>query len=72
MKNYELIHELNNLCSGKMDSRISEIKTEDLDQYIKTHISKAASCEKTVLENGSVTYDVITNGIKEKYTFSEI
>lgn len=55
-----------------MESNITEIETDNLDVYMKEHISKAASCEKTVLDNGCVTYDVITNGLKEKYTFSEI
>lgn len=72
MKKYELIREINNMCRGEMESNITEIETDDLDVYMKEHISKAASCEKTVLDNGSVIYDVITNGLKEKYTFSEI
>lgn len=72
MKKYELIREINDMCRGKMDSQISEIECEDLDAFMKEHISRAATCEKTVLENGSVTYDVMTNGLKEKYTFSEI
>lgn len=60
------------MCRGEMESNITEIETDNLDVYMKEHISKAASCEKTVLDNGCVTYDVITNGLKEKYTFSEI
>ena len=63
MKKYELIREINNMCRGEMESNITEIETDDLDVYMKEHISKAASCEKTVLDNGSVTYDVITNGL---------
>lgn len=72
MKKYELIREISNMCRGEMESNITEIETDNLDVYMKEHISKAASCEKTVLDNGCVTYDVITNGLKEKYTFSEI
>lgn len=72
MKKYELIREINDMCRGKMDSQISEIECEDLDTFMKEHVSRAATCEKTVLGNGSVTYDVMTNGLKEKYTFSEI
>lgn len=55
-----------------MDSDISEIQTDDLDEYIKTHVSRAATWEKVELENGAVAYDVITNGLKERFTFSEI
>ena len=72
MKQYELIREIQDMCRGKMDSNITEIETDDLDTYMKEHISRAATCEKTVLENGAICYDVITNGLKEKYTFSEI
>ncbi|HIZ66843.1 MAG TPA: acyl-ACP--UDP-N- acetylglucosamine O-acyltransferase [Candidatus Blautia pullicola] len=72
MKSYELIHEISDMCRGKMDSDISEIQTDDLDEYIKTHVSRAATWEKVELENGAVAYDVITNGLKERFTFSEI
>ena len=35
MKNYELIHEVYDLCNGKPDSQISEVQTDDLDVYMK-------------------------------------
>lgn len=72
MKNFELIHEVFDLCNGKPDSQISEISTEDLDTYMKDHISRAAEYEKTAADNGAVIYDVMTNGLKERYTFTEI
>ena len=50
MKSYEMIHEISDMCRGKMDSNISEITTDNLDEYMKSHISKAATCEKTELE----------------------
>lgn len=72
MKNYELIHEVYDLCNGKPDSQISEVQTDDLDVYMKDHISRAATCEKTTADNGAVIYEVMTNGLKERYTFTEI
>ncbi|MDO4273278.1 MAG: acyl-ACP--UDP-N- acetylglucosamine O-acyltransferase [Eubacteriales bacterium] len=72
MKNYELIHEIFDMCNGKPDSQISEIAAENLDDYMKDHISRAATCEKSVDDNGAVVYLVMTNGQKERYTFSEI
>ena len=49
MKKYELIREINDMCRGKMDSQISEIECEDLDTFMKEHVSRAATCEKTCL-----------------------
>ena len=72
MKTYEMIHEISDMCRGKMDSDISEIQTDNLDEYMKSHISRAATCEKTELESGAVVYDVVTNGLKERFSFTEI
>ena len=72
MKTYEMIHEISDMCRGKMDSDISEIKTDNLDEYMKSHISRAATCEKTELESGAIVYDVVTNGLKERFSFTEI
>ena len=72
MKTYEMIHEISDMCRGKMDSDISEIQTDDLDEYMKSHISRAAPCEKTKLESGAIVYDVVTNGLKERFSFTEI
>ena len=72
MKTYEMIHEISDMCRGKMDSDISEIQIDNLDEYMKSHISRAATCEKTELENGAIVYDVVTNGLKERFSFTEI
>ena len=72
MKRYEMIHEISDMCRGKMDSDISEIETDNLGEYMKSHISRAATCEKTELENGAIVYDVVTNGLKERFSFTEI
>ena len=72
MKTYEMIHEISDMCRGKMDADISEIQTDNLDEYMKSHISRAATCEKTELENGAIVYDVVTNGLKERFSFTEI
>lgn len=43
----------------------------DLDIYMKSLTSKVSTCEKTEREDGSVVYEVVTNGVKERYTFTE-
>lgn len=71
MKRYELIREVYDLCNGRPNSQIQEIETENLDEYVKGCISKASTCEKQAGEDGSVVYEVMTNGLKERYTFTE-
>lgn len=71
MKHYELIHEIYNLCDGQPDSQIKEVDVDDLDVYMKSLTSKVSTCEKTEREDGSVVYEVVTNGVKERYTFTE-
>ena len=39
MKSYEMIHEISDMCRGKMDSNISEITTDNLDEYMKERFS---------------------------------
>ena len=72
MKKYELIHEVYDLCNGRPDSRIEEIETDNLDEYLKGRISKAATYEKDERDDDSVLYTVMTNWQKENYTFSPI
>lgn len=70
MKHYEMIHEIYNLCDGHPDSKIQEVETDDLDAYMKNLVSKAATCEK-MEKDGSMVYEVVTNGVKERFTFTE-
>ena len=71
MKRYELIREVYDMCSGKPNSQIQEIETEDLDAYVRGCISKASTCEKQMGDGGSAVYEVMTNGLRERYTFTE-
>ena len=72
MKTYEMIHEISDMCRGKMDSDISEIQTDNLDEYMKKYITKVSEYSKADLDDGSVCYEVVTSGLKSKYTFTEI
>ena len=33
---------------------------------------KEVSCEKSVLPDGSIVFDIMTSGIRQRYTFTEI
>lgn len=72
MKKYELIKELYDSCHGKSNSSVEEIQTEDLDEYMKQYITKVSECSRAELDDGSVCYEVVTNGLKSKYTFTEL
>ena len=67
MKRYEMIKELYDSCHGKSNSYV-----EDLDEYMKKYITKLSEYSKAELDDGSVCYEVVTSGLKSKYTFSEI
>jgi hypothetical protein len=70
---YEMIREIFNLCSGNQmrDVFVSEIETDDLDAYVKHYlVGKTVSCEKSTNENGGIVYDIVTDELKQRLTFS--
>ncbi|MDR2795377.1 MAG: hypothetical protein LBB47_01545 [Spirochaetaceae bacterium] len=70
---YEMIREIFNLCSGNQmrDVFVSEIETDDLDSYVKQYlVGKEVSCEKSVNESGGAVYDIVTDELKQRLTFS--
>lgn len=70
---YEMIREIFNLCSGNQmrDVFVSEIETDDLDAYVKQYlVGKDISCEKSMNEDGGIVYDIVTDELKQRLTFS--
>ena len=75
MKEYEVVHEIFNQCSNNQmrDVFIDEIETDDTDAYVRNKFKdKQITFEKTVLENGTIIYDINASGIKERLSFTEI
>jgi hypothetical protein len=75
MKEYEVIWEVFNSCPRNQmrDIFIEEVELEDPEAYVKAKFAgKEVSYEKTVLADGSEIYDIVTSGIKQRCTFSEI
>ena len=75
MKEYEAIREIFNLCSNNQmrDVFVEEIECGNLDEFIKNKFEgKEVSWEKSVLEDGTVIYDIMTSKIKQRYSFTEI
>lgn len=75
MREYETVWEIFNQCSNNQmrDVFIEEIKCEDPEIYIKNKFKdKVLEYEKTVYEDGTAIFDIITSGIKQRYTFTPL
>ena len=75
MREYEAVWEIFNQCANNQmrDVFIEEIKTDDPEAYVKEKFKgKDVSCEKTVLEEGTIVFDILASGMKQRYTFTEI
>lgn len=74
MKEYEVIWEIYNQCPRNQmrDIFVEEIEIEDPEEYVKKKfLGKDVSYEKTVLEDGTQIFDIITSGIKQRCSFTE-
>ncbi len=75
MKEYEAVWEIFNQCSNNQmrDVFFEELSLEDPEEYLKKKFEgKDVSWEKTVLEDGTIVFDIQTSGIKQRYTFTEL
>ena len=73
MQEYEAVWEIFNRCSNNQmrDVFIEELECEDPEEYIKNKFKdKVLEYDKTVHEDGTVIFDIITSGIKQRYTFT--
>ena len=74
-KSYEMIREIFNSCSNNQmrDVFISEVTTDDTDAVAHSFCEgKEVTCEKSILENGSIIYDINTDGIHQRIGFTEL
>ena len=74
-KEYEAIWEIFNKCPNNQmrDVFIEEIETDNLDAWIENKFKdKTMEYEKTILPDGSVIYDIVASGLRQRYSFSEI
>lgn len=75
MKRYETVWEIFNQCSNNQmrDVFIDEIETDDIEGFLNRKFKgKEVSFEKSVLEDGTIVYDILASGIKQRYSFTEI
>lgn len=75
MKCYETVWEIFNKCSNNQmrDVFIEELEIEDIDAFLKEKFKgKEVIFDKTVQPDGTIVYDILASGIKERYSFTEI
>ena len=75
MKEYETVWEIFNECANNQmrDVFIDEICTDDPEKFVLDKFKgKEVSCEKSVLPDGSIVFDIMASGIRQRYTFTEI
>ena len=74
MKTYETVWEIFNQCPNNQmrDVFIDEVETDDPEAYIREKFKdREMSYEKTVRPDGTIIFDIVTSGIRQRFTFSE-
>ena len=70
---YELIREIFNKCSGNQmrDVFVSTVETDDTEAYLRgVLVGTDISVERTETRDG-VIYDVVTDGLHQRFSFTE-
>ncbi len=75
MKEYEIVHEIFNKCSGNQmrDVFVEEREVEDPEAYVLSrHADKDIVLTKDVLADGTILIDLDLSGSRQRYSFTEI
>ena len=70
---YELIREIFNKCSGNQmrDVFVSTVETDDTEAYLRSVlVGTDISIERSETRDG-VIYDVVTDGLPQRFSFTE-
>jgi hypothetical protein len=69
---YELIREIINPCAGDKHPEVfmDEIKTDDVDAYVRDLWGAEAHFKKSVHASGSIIYEQNIDGIIHRLTFT--
>jgi hypothetical protein len=70
---YELIREIFNKCSGNQmrDVFVSAVETDDPEAYLRSVlVGNDISIERTETRDG-VIFDVVTDGLPQRFSFTE-
>lgn len=75
MKCYETVWEIFNECPNNQmrDVFIDELEIDDIDAFLqKKFQGKEVTFEKTLQPDGTIIYDIVAAGIRQRYSFTEI
>lgn len=70
---YEVIREIFNLCSNNQmrDVFVEEREIADTDEYMRAYFcGKQIELEKTLRDDGTILYDVVVDGLRQRFSFS--
>ena len=71
---YEVVREIFNECSNNQmrDVFIQEVETDNTDEYVKRFCTGAVvKCDKLVLPDGALEYNIDADGLLSRVTFTE-
>ena len=75
MREYELVHEIQNLCRNNQmrDIFFEEIECDDPETWLRQRLAgKDYSLTLDPGANGAITIHALVNGMKEKFVFTPI
>ena len=71
---YEVIREIFNSCSGNQmrDVSVDELEIEDVDAYMdRFRRGSEIEEERSVAEDGTIVYDLVADGLRQRVSFTE-
>lgn len=71
---YEVIREIFNKCSGNQmrDVSVDELEIDDIDVYMNQfRVGNEIAEERSVSDDGTIVYDIVADGLKQRVTFTE-
>ncbi len=75
MKSYETVWEIFNQCPNNQmrDVFFDEVEIADIEEFLQNKFKgKEVTWEKSVQPDGTIVYDIVASGIRQRYSFTEI
>jgi len=75
MREYEMIREIFNQCSGNQmrDVDVQELEIDDIDAFMdRFRTGKVTQEERSVQEDGTIVYELTVDGLRQRFGFTEI
>ncbi|MDR1796899.1 MAG: hypothetical protein LBR44_05555 [Clostridiales Family XIII bacterium] len=73
-KEYEMIREIFNNCSGNQmrDVDIRTVETDDVEEFVRIYLDDPeAVVERQVSRDGAVVFEVEKAGLRQRFSFTE-